>query len=250
MKQTKTPASRMTSSGYKKINKAVGKAHHQYKMVADGDRICVGLSGGKDSFTLLWFLNERLSRIPISYTIFACHIDPGFDNGFAAELESFCTTQNWQLRVEHTDFGLIAHSQENRENPCFLCSRRRRQRLFEVAKELGCNKLALGHNKDDIIESLFLNMFYAGQISTMMPFQPMFGGEITIIRPLAFADENDIKHFAENKGLPVFENPCPSATNSKRSEIRDMLDMMYKKNNKIKGNIFRSLGNVKQEYMP
>ncbi|MDY6905781.1 MAG: ATP-binding protein [Thermodesulfobacteriota bacterium] len=239
----------MPSRRYKDINRTLGKAHHRYEMLSDGDRVCVGLSGGKDSLTLLWFLHERLQRIPIHYTIVACHIDPGFENGFARELEQFCDHNNWAVRIEYTDCGVVAHSTENRENPCFLCARRRRQRLFEVASELGCNKLALGHNKDDIIESLFLNMFYAGEISVMMPCLPMFGGEITIIRPLAFTDEHDIKRFANEKGFPKFVNPCPSAGVSKRREIKDMLEALYRQNRKIKGNIFRALGNVKRDYL-
>ncbi|MDY6822795.1 MAG: ATP-binding protein [Thermodesulfobacteriota bacterium] len=239
----------MPSRNYKTINRTLGKAHHRYGMLADGDRLCVGLSGGKDSLTLMWFLHERLPRIPIDYTIVACHVDPGFENGCAEKLEQFCEHRGWSIRVEHTDHGVVAHSPENLENPCFLCARRRRQRLFEVAAELNCNKLALGHTKDDIIESLFLNMFYAGEISVMMPYLPMFGGEITIIRPLAFTDENDIKRFAAEKGFPEFINPCPSADRSKRWEIKNMLETLYKSNRKIKGNIFRALGNVKRDYL-
>lgn len=239
----------MPSRRYKAVNRTMGKAHHRYEMISDGDRICVGLSGGKDSLTLLWFLHERLPRIPIDYTIVACHIDPGFENGFAGPLKQFCDISGWPIRIEYTDCGVVAHSSKNLENPCFLCARRRRQRLFEVAAELNCNKLALGHTKDDIIESLFLNMFYAGEISVMMPCLPMFGGEITIIRPLAFTDEHDIKRFAAEKGFPDFINPCPSAGSSKRREIKAMLETLYSANSKIKGNIFRALGNVKRDYL-
>lgn len=239
----------MSSSRYKEINKAIGQAHHQYDMITDGDKICVGVSGGKDSLTLLWFLSERLSRIPLTYTLSPCYIDPGFDNSFARELARFCRKNGWDLRVEYTDYGVLAHSHKNRENPCFLCSRLRRKRLFEVSAELGCNKLALGHNKDDIIESLFLNMCYSGEISTMKPFMPMFGGEITIIRPLAFVEENNTRRFAADKNFPVFENPCPSAKTSKRKEIKDLLEKLYRGNKKVKGNLFRSLSNVRTEYM-
>ncbi|MFZ5563445.1 MAG: tRNA 2-thiocytidine biosynthesis TtcA family protein, partial [Thermodesulfobacteriota bacterium] len=183
----------------------MGKAQHRYDMIADGDRVCVAVSGGKDSLTLFWFLFERLSRIPISYTLFPCYIDPGFDGGFAAPLAAFFAQSGWPaLRVEQTDSGVVAHSEANRENPCFLCSRLRRKRLFEVSAELGCNKLALGHHKDDIIESLFINICYAGEISLMRPFLPMFGGKVTLVRPLAFADEQDIKRFAARAGFPQF----------------------------------------------
>jgi tRNA 2-thiocytidine biosynthesis protein TtcA len=218
-------------------------------MIMDGDRICVGISGGKDSLTLFWFLYERLSRIPISYTLFPCYIDPGFEDSFADPLRAFFDQNGWTLRVEQTDCGVVAHSDANRENPCFLCSRMRRKRLFEVAAELGCNKLALGHHKDDIIESLFISMCYAGEISLMKPFLPMFHGAVTLIRPLAFADEQDIKRFAARMAFPEFKNPCPSAATSKRSEIKALLEGLYRGNRKVKGNLFRSLDNVKTDYL-
>ena len=175
----------MSEYEYKRINRSLGKAIHHYHMIEDRDRICVGLSGGKDSLTLLWFLSQRLERIPVTYDLLPCYIDPGFENSYARELADFCRDRKWPLRIEYTDYGVIAHSDANRENPCFLCARLRRKRLFEIAAEIGCNKLALGHTKDDIIESLFLNMFYAGEISAMQPCLSMFNGEITIIRPLA-----------------------------------------------------------------
>ena len=125
----------------------------------------------------------------------------------------------------------------------------RRKRLFEIADELACNKLALGHNKDDIIETLFLNICYSGEISTMVPFQPFFKGKITVIRPLAFADERRIRDFAKEQNFPEFVNPCPSANNSKRQEIKDTLNRLYKTNSKIKGNIFRAMSHVKTEYL-
>ncbi len=237
------------SNKYKWLNRDVGKALHKYDMISDGDRIVVGLSGGKDSLTLMWALNERLARIPINYTLFAVYIDPGFDNGFSRELRTFCDRQGFDLKVEHTDFGILAHSSENRENPCFLCSRRRRQRLFEIADELNCTILALGHHKDDIIETLFLNMCYAGEISTMHPCQPFFGGRFTVIRPLAFVDENLIRKFASEREFPKFINPCPTARTSKRKEIKAFLQQLYRGNRKVKGNIFRAMQNVNPAYL-
>ena len=164
------------SNTYKLLNKAVGQAIHRYDMIIDGDRIVVGLSGGKDSQALLWLLNERQKRIPVNYELLPVYIDPGFESGFGHELKNYYAKTGFKVRMEQTDYGIRAHSSENRENPCFLCSRLRRKRLFELAHELGCNKVALGHNKDDIIETLFLNICYAGEISTMVPLQPFFKG--------------------------------------------------------------------------
>jgi tRNA 2-thiocytidine biosynthesis protein TtcA len=233
----------------KAVLRAVGRAIHQYEMISDGDRIAVGLSGGKDSLTVMWALRERLSRIPIHYSLLAVYIDLGFEGDPAQLIEDYCKKMGYRLRVEHTDYGRQGHSEENRENPCFLCSRLRRKRLFELAHELGCNKLALGHHMDDIIETLFLNMCYSGEISTMLPCQAFFKGKLTVIRPLAFLDESTINRFAEDHGFPEFENPCPTSKTSKRHEIKEMLESLYETNNKIKGNIFRAMSHVKPDYL-
>ena len=238
-----------SNTAYKALNRALGKALHQYDMISDGDRIVVGLSGGKDSLTLMHMLSERRARVPVRYELFGVHIDPGFEGGFSEPLKNYCQKQDFLFRVEFTDCGVVGHSPANRENPCFLCSRLRRKRLFEVADELGCNKVALGHNKDDIIETLFLNIFYAGEISTMVPSQRFFEGKFTVIRPLAYAEESLIKTFAGNKQLPEFVNPCPSATNSKRQQIKALLNDLYCSNNKIKGNIFRAMSHVNADYL-
>ena len=235
---------------YKALNSLVGKAIHRYRMTADGDRIAVGLSGGKDSLTLLWALAERRKRVPVDYTLFPIYVDPGFDGGFADELARTTEAMGLPLTVEYTDHGRVAHSAANRENPCFLCARLRRKRLFQIADDLGCRTLALGHNKDDIIETLFLNMCYAGEISTMLPRQDFFGGRFTVIRPLAMVEAHSIRRFARERQFPCFANPCPSAGATKRSEIKDMLETLYRSNRKIKGNIFRAMRHVKLEYLP
>jgi tRNA 2-thiocytidine biosynthesis protein TtcA len=238
------------SYAYKVIKRNVGKALHQYDMICHKDRILVGISGGKDSFLLMWILNERLKRIPVNYELYPVHVDLGFEGGFSKSLAEYCSQIGVELRVEYTDYGVLAHSPENRENPCFLCSRLRRKKLFEIADEFGCNKVALGHNKDDIIETLFMNIFYAGEISSMMPSQSLFQGKFSVIRPLAFVDEDVIGRFAKEKGYPIFENPCPSTKISKRHEIKKILKQLYRNNKKVKGNIFRAMHHVKMDYLP
>jgi tRNA 2-thiocytidine biosynthesis protein TtcA len=218
-------------------------------MLHDGDRIILGVSGGADSLTMMWLLAERLPRIPINFELFPVYVDPGFEGGFSESLKRYAADIGLPLRVELTDYGIVGHSKVNRENPCFLCSRLRRKRLFEIAAELGCNKLALGHNKDDIIETFFLNICYAGEISTMVPSQTFFKGKFTIIRPLAYADENLIRAFAGEHRFPEFVNSCPSAKHSKRQEIKAILNQLYRGNKKIKGNIFRAMGRVKLDYL-
>ena len=231
------------------MNSLVGKAMHRYQMIGDGDRVAVGLSGGKDSMTLLWALAERQRRVPVSYELFPIYVDPGFPGGFADDLRHACRQMGFDLTVDQTDHGPLAHSDVNRENPCFLCSKLRRKRLFQIADSLGCRTLALGHNKDDIIETLFLNICYAGEISTMVPRKEFFQGRFSVIRPLAMVDERSIRRFARSQGFPEFTNPCPSAGNTKRSDIKTMLEGLYRTNRKIKGNIYRAMSHVKTEYL-
>jgi len=234
---------------YRSLTRSIGNALHRWDMIDDGDHILVALSGGADSITLLWALQDRLSRAPIQYRLTAAFVDPGFENSFSRDLEAYCTESGYSFKWSLTNFGILAHSETNLENPCFLCSRLRRKRLFEMADELGCNKLALGHNKDDIIETFFLNICYAGEVSTMLPVQPMFGGSLTVIRPLAYTDQALIRRFARERKLPVFVNPCPSAAASKRQDVKTLLESLYAGSSKIKGNIFRALHHVKLDYL-
>ncbi len=239
----------MGASPVRSLNRCLGKAIHTYRMIEDGDRIAVGLSGGKDSLTLMWMLSDRLSRIPVRYELVAVYVDPGFPGGFAGDLARYARHQGYAVWVEFTDHGVRAHGPENRENPCFLCARLRRKRLFEIADALGCNKLALGHHQDDFIETFFINVCYAGEISTMRPHQSFFGGKLTVIRPLVFAGERLIRRFARSAGFPNYDNPCPSSRTSRRSEIKSLLHTLYSGNPKIRGNVFRALGHVKPEYL-
>jgi len=226
----------------------MGKAIHRYGLIQDGDRILVGVSGGKDSLTLLRLLQERRTRVPIDYELVAVHIDLGFDSGRAEILKGYFEAQGIPYHFEFTEIGRRANSPENRENPCFLCSWERRKQLFRLAHQLRCNKVALGHHKDDIIETLLLNIFYSGEISTMLPLQTLFRGKITLIRPLALLEEKKIKRFALEMDLPFGPSGCPSSGKTKRKEIKELIEAVQMKNHRVKGNIFRSLSNVKLDY--
>ena len=231
------------------MKRLTGKAIHNQQMIRDGDHVLVAVSGGKDSLVLLRMLKERIRRIPISYNITAVHVDPGFGSESARKMAAFFSTHGFDYRVIESDIGPRAHGPENRENPCFLCSRMRRKLLFELADTIGCNRIAMGHHKDDIIETLFLNIFYGASISTMLPVQELFGGKLTVIRPLYLVEEDLIRRYAEETGWPRIELGCPSAGASKREEIKLMLRGLYRKNKKIKGNIFHALQNVNAEYL-
>lgn len=219
-------------------------------MLEDDDRILVGVSGGKDSLSLVTFLKERLRRIPINYHIIAVHIDQGYDNpAETAMVRSYLDSLNVESIFLKTDYAVKAHSEENLKNPCFLCSRLRRKNFFDLAKEKNCSKIALGHNRDDLIETLLMNVFYAGEISTMLPVQSFFKGTMSIIRPLAFVPESLIKRNVRERSLPVVSPGCPSAGNSKREEVKRIIDDLRRKNKKVPGNIFRSLSNYRPEYL-
>ncbi|MFZ0945702.1 MAG: ATP-binding protein [Syntrophobacteraceae bacterium] len=232
------------------VRRLLGKGIHHYGLIENSDRIVVGVSGGKDSMLLLWLLRERLRRVPVSYELIAVHVDPGFDRESADRLEAFFKQEGFRYEIIRTDHGPRAHGPENRENPCFLCARLRRSVLFRKALELGCPKIALGHNQDDIIETFFMNICYGAQVAAMMPKQEFFGGEITVIRPLALVPAQSILRVGKNLGLPILPTNCPSAAKSQRAEIRNMLEGLFRKNLKVRGNIYHAMSNVNLEYLP
>ena len=232
----------------KEIRSLMGKAIHRYGLIQEGDRILVGVSGGKDSLTLLTLLSERAKRVPIHYDLLAVHVDLGFESSGADMLKEFFEAKKIAYHIEHTQIAELANGPENRENPCFLCSWERRKRIFSLAQRFGCNKVAFGHHKDDIIETLLLNIFYSAEISTMLPIQPLFDGKITLIRPLALLEERKIERFAKEMGLPYFPCGCPASGRSKRKKVKEMIGALERENGRVKGNIFRALSNVKLDY--
>lgn len=233
----------------REVRRLMGAAIYHYDLIDDGDSIAVGVSGGKDSMLLLWLLRERLARVPISYRVVAVHVDPGFDPGSSDRLRDFFVREGFEHAVIGTNHGLKAHSPENRENPCFLCSRLRRKELFEKAKELGCGKIAFGHNQDDIIETFFLNICYAGQVAATMPRQPFFGGEIIVIRPFAMVPAFKVERMVRRLGLPVERNCCPSLEKNRRFQVRSILQSLYSQNDKVRGNIYHAMSHVNGEYL-
>lgn len=233
----------------KEIKRLTGKAIHTMDMIRDGDHVMVAVSGGKDSLSLLWLLKERIKRVPIDYRLTAVHVDPGFGANSADQMTSFFSAHDFEFRVIESDIGPKAHGAQNRENPCFLCSRLRRKLLFQTAEKVGCNRMAFGHHKDDLIETFFLNVFYGASISTMVPVQDFFGGKLTVIRPFYLVDEALIRRYAQLMDWPEINLDCPTAGSSKRGEIKNMLKHFYKSNRKIKGNIFHALQNVNAEYL-
>ncbi len=233
------------------LKKWLEMAITDYQMIEKGDRVLVGVSGGADSLALLDLLHSPMVRVP-AFTLLAVNIDPGFDKEYQgyARLEKYLQSRAYDYVMEKTDNGPLAHSSFNRKNPCFLCARLRRKRLFEIATEKGCNKVALAHHRDDIVTTLLINIFYGREISTMVPDQPIFGGKLHIVRPLAYVREALVKSYAREQGLPVEKSTCPSSKSSRRIYIKELLKELERENKDIHGNIWKAMQHVKPDYLP
>jgi len=235
------------------LRKRLEQAILKHKMLGEGDRVLVGVSGGADSLTLLKLLTGPLLFVPKPEFVLAVYVDMGFettDGNQPRLLEEYFKKEGYNYRIEKTNIGPLAHSDYNRKaSPCFLCSRLRRKRLFELARNFRCNKVALAHNKDDVIETFLLNIFFAREISTMIPFQTYFKGEFNLIRPLAYVEESLLKRFAREEQLPLLENPCPSAKGTKRKYIKDLIKKLDEDHRGVKENIFKAMKHVKTDYL-
>lgn len=234
----------------KTINRLIGQAMHTYNMLAEGDSVLVAVSGGVDSLVLTAILKEWQKKAPIKYKLSAVHIDMGFDTGKAAEMTSAQLKEmGIECHIEKTGMGPEGLKTENGKSACFYCARNRRTRLFSLAQKLRCNKLAFGHHKEDIIETFFLNVLYSGNISTMVPNQQLFNGNLSVIRPMAYLEKDQVKTLADIFRLTEVKNPCPLAGESKREQVRELLNQLYLQDEKIKGNIFSALSNIKSDYL-
>lgn len=233
------------------LKKWLEKGSIDYNMIEPGDRLIVGVSGGADSLALLDLLNTSMLFIPNDFSLLAVNIDLGFDNGEGRrELERYFQNEGYRYIIDQTEIGPLAHSDFNKKNPCFLCSRLRRKRIFEIAGENNCNKVVLAHHKDDMIETLMINILYGREISTMVPNQSIFEGKMHIIRPLAYIKEELVKKYAREQEIPVIANGCPTSRTSKRAEVKKLLNDLEANNKKVRENIFKALYHVKPDYLP
>lgn len=233
------------------LKKWLEKAVMDYSMISAGDRVLVGVSGGMDSLSLLDLLNTPMIYVP-PFSLITVNIDCGFDQTYGGYdmLDGYLKERGYDYVLEKTDIGPLSHSDFNRKNPCFLCSRLRRKRIFEIAAARGCNKIAFAHHRDDIIETLLINLFYGREISTMLPNQTIFGGKLHIIRPLAYIREDLVKKYAKERGFPSIENGCPTSRTSRRRYIKDLLSELEKENPQIRENIWKAMAHVKPDYLP
>lgn len=198
------------------------RAVTDFDMIKDGDKIAIGLSGGKDSLSLLAALNAMRRYYPERYELAAITVSLGFQMDFS-EIKRFCAEQGVEYHIVETDIAKVVFDIRKEDNPCSLCSKMRKGALNEAAKRLGCNKVALGHSKDDVVETLFMSMFFEGQIKTFAPVTFLDRTGLYAIRPLIYADEKDIISFVKKSGYPVLKNACPADKNTKRQEIKEFV---------------------------
>jgi len=231
------------------INSKIGKAVNDYDLIGEGDRILIAVSGGKDSMTLLDLLNKIQGWAPVKFEVFAVHIITDFHCGGCVH-KTTLTDAFREMNIEYR-FKDIKVLDDKGKTSCFWCSWNRRKAIFETAAELKCNKVALGHHKDDIVETMLMNLLYNGEFSAMNPKQEMFKGKITIIRPLCYVEENTIKKFAAESGLPEQLCKCPFGKDSRRKYVKEFIRQTEKTTPKIniKTNIFKSVARVKSDYI-
>lgn len=230
------------------IEREVGKCINRYKLIEENDKVLVGLSGGKDSLVLLEALARRRRRLPVDYYVAAAYIHL---NGIGYEsdrvfLQSFCNELNVPFKVieVETDFP----SQD--KSVCFFCSSQRRKKLFDLAAEDNCNKIALGHHMDDAVETLLMNMIFSGSISSMPPALELFSGQISLIRPLLLLKEEKISEYARIRNFPEQKKTCPWSEGSQRAKIKSLVAGLKRSDKNALPNIYNSMSNIHREYLP
>lgn len=225
----------------KKILGNVRKTIQEHDLIAPGDRIAVGISGGKDSMVMLYALKKLQQYYPIPYEIEAFLVDLGFADFPIHEIEAFCDRLGVPFNVIHTHIFDVVFNERGESNPCSLCAKMRRGAFYEAITEKGFNKVALGHHQDDAVETLFMNMIYTGRINTFMMNTYLSRKDIHVIRPMILTLEKDIIHVQRSEGIPVVESPCPMDKNTTREEIKHMLNDFYRRYPESRKNFPRAI---------
>ncbi len=234
---------------HRHIRTKFGKACKEYALLQDGDKILVGLSGGKDSLALLHFmaLQSRIRKPAI--TVMAAHIEMK-NIPYKANLnflQKFCNDREVELITASTSFDA---STDTRKSPCFLCSWNRRKTLFTIAQQHGCNKIALGHNMDDFLETMLMNITFQGAFSAMAPIMHMRKFPISVIRPLCLVNESDLLKFASDCNYPPQKKNCPYENASNRKAMKDLLHKLEELNPEARFNLWGSMSNIQTELLP
>lgn len=220
-----------------KLRKGITK----YKMIKEGDKIAVGVSGGKDSVTLLKLLAEYKRFSPEKFELIAVTVDLNFKNNPAdfSPIANLCKELGVEYYVQKTDIGEIVFDVRKESNPCALCSKMRKGALYSLVKEKGCNKVALGHHADDLIDTLLLSLFYEGRLSTFAPKSYLDRTDLTLIRPMIMLEEIDVVSYS--KDLPVVKSCCPANQNTKREYVKDIISHICKEIPNVREMMFTAL---------
>lgn len=246
------------------LTKRFHKACADYGLIADGDHILIGLSGGKDSLALVELLGKRAQIYVPHFRVTAVHVrvkERDYHSNLSY-LEDFCARVRVPFIVRDTEIcdeakgerreakGERREAKGKEKHPCFLCSWYRRKALFDVAQELGCNKIALGHHKDDLVETLLMNLIFQGSMSTIPPLLQMEKMPIQMIRPLCLIEEKDITQYAELSGYQKQTKLCPLEKVSSRAEVKQLLSQLEALNPNVRDSIWSAMENIKSDYLP
>ena len=231
-----------------KILSNMRKAIEEYKMIEEGDKIAICLSGGKDSITMLHAFKALQRFYPKNFDIIAISIDPGFEFFDTEFLQKICDDLEIPLFIEKSNAKEIVFDIRKEKNPCSLCANLRRGAINSVAIEQGCNKIALGHNQDDVIETFLLNLLYTGSIGTFAPMSYMDRTKITLIRPLIYTPEKETKRFIKRNNLSVMPKVCPMDGKSKREDMKNLIFTLSKTIPMVRANLFGAIKRTLPEW--
>ena len=253
---TKTPEQIELAKLQARLTKRFHKACADYGLIADGDHILIGLSGGKDSLALVELLGRRAQIYKPHFRVTALHVRVKERNyqSDLSYLESFCAEAKVPMIVRDVEIGAPKDHKDPKDlkatNPCFLCSWYRRKTLFNVAQELGCNKIAFGHHRDDVLETMLMNLLFQGTFATMPPILPLDKMPLAIIRPLCLIDEADLIRFAQLRDYQKQTQLCPFEHVSSRAQVKGLLAQMKQLNPEASDSMFAALTNIKTAYLP
>lgn len=219
----------------------VRRAVDDYGMIEEGDRIAVGVSGGKDSLTLLAALAGLRRFYPKKFEIVAITEDMGFEGSDWSAVAEFCEKLQVEYKIEKTDIAKIVFDIRKESSPCSLCAKMRRGALNGSAKKFGCNKVALGHHYDDAVETFMLNLFFEGRIGCFRPVTYLSRMDVTVIRPMIYMPEKDVRAYASAAELPVVKSLCPADGNTQREEMKELLQTLDKTNKGLKYRVFGAI---------
>jgi tRNA 2-thiocytidine biosynthesis protein TtcA len=235
----------------KRLAHEMGCCIADYELIVAGDRVMVAISGGKDSYTLLHLLNRARQRAPVSFEIIAVHLDQGQPGYDGTALEAWLRAQGYEYRILREDtYQLVTKVVPEGQTYCSMCSRLRRGILYNAAQSLGCTKIALGHHRDDAIETLMLNMMFNGALSAMPAKLVSYDGRNTVIRPLIYSSERDIAAYSEQLNFPIIPcNLCGTQENLWRQQVKQMLDDIEKRAPKVRQSMLAALKNVRTSHL-